>query len=325
MDLEQPNRSPPSTRPSGRDRNTESNLADIKRAIKEKRLTMVFGTGISSNAVQCSTADCDMQTRSHAESAISWKGLILNGLQYLGDSYERSLEESEKRELACYKECLEQREIATGTMIRAATFLKAKLNALQKLQNWLNLEFKSLYHNVIGDGQNAMLDSIKRLHDCDVRIMTTNYDDLISKRCKLQAIVPKDEQRLRQFFSGEDGRSSILHIHGQFSQGEDAVLDEIDYFKTTTHSFLQYGLKSSLIGPEVLAFVGTGQGLADPNFGSLLRWASENLGQTGKRHYVLVSDEAAMPNSFLEVVRYGDYNRLPSFLSELASSVQNGA
>ncbi|KAL2786707.1 hypothetical protein BJX66DRAFT_328418 [Aspergillus keveii] len=271
MDPEQPNRSPPLTRSSGRDRNTESNLTDIKRAIKENGLTMVFGTGISISAVQCSTADIDTQTRSDAKSAISWKGLIRNGLQYLGDIYERSLEESERRELACYKECLEQREIAT--------------------------EFKSLYHDVIGEGENAMLDSIKRLHDSDVRIMTTNYDDLISRRCKLQTIVPKDEQRLRQFFSGEDGRSSILHIHGQFSQGEDAVL----------------------------VFVGTGQGLADPNFGSLLRWASENLRQTGKRHNVLVSDQDAMPNSFLEAVRYGDYDRLPSFLSELAPSVQNGA
>ncbi|RAH43063.1 uncharacterized protein BO95DRAFT_445401 [Aspergillus brunneoviolaceus CBS 621.78] len=302
----------------------EANVADIEDALKNRRLTLVFGTGISINAIKDSTAGVSDDEKSRKADTLRWNALILSGLQFIENNpdYKASLTRSEIQELDCYKSCLSTEGVALGTMLRAAIFLRAKLKELGRLQAWFKLEFSGLYDKFIGDNPNPMLESIKELNRNHARIMTTNYDDLISRRCDKHAIIPDEEQKLKDFFSANsESRRRILHIHGIWNDPKSIVLDGVNYYKITTHPYLQHALQTCMGGTEVLVFVGTGGGLDDPNFSGLLRWANEVVGEERRPQYILLPDGQNNKHKSLHAIHYGDHSRLPEFLKGIVRRV----
>jgi hypothetical protein len=302
---------------------SSAHMEKIQTALFSGNLTLVVGAGISIGAVKYSVANLSENARKNALSRLRWRGLLHSGLNYLKKEYLQYFEESEENELNVYMEILSREKVALGTLVRAASLLKAKLIDCERLPDWLNREFETLYDAYIGMGGNVVLDAIRELYDANARIMTTNYDDLLSQHCKTSSIVPSQEFKLNRFFARADPRrGEILHIHGLWSEPNGAVLDSVDYFKVTQASSLQRSLQTCLVGgSEVVLFVGTGAGLDDPNFGQLLKWASPMLGQGPKRHYILLRDADKIEQKSLNVVRFGpDYSSLPSFLCMLAQS-----
>ncbi|OKP15168.1 hypothetical protein PENSUB_2210 [Penicillium subrubescens] len=301
----------------------ERSVMEIDQAFERGNLIVIFGSMISICALKCSTArDKTGDEKMKMAKNLSWKSFIMNGFEYLETNHPEALDESEIRELQRYRECLPSRQVNIGTMLQAAAFLKSKLGEIDDLQRWLDLLFKNLYEDFIGNGPNEVLDSIKMLYDSNkrVQIITTSYDDLISRHCKASTILPSEEKKLWDFFSDSIPWKSILHTHGIWSEGSGAVLDGINYFETRA-PVLQQALKSCLRGPKTLLFVGTGQGLEDPNFTSLLNWAEQETRDIHQRHYVLVADadgEQPGRGQVLEPIKYGHYSQLPLWLTELA-------
>ena len=67
--------------------------------------------------------------------------------------------------------------------MRAAAFLKAKLTEREDLLEWLDTRFATLYDTWVGKEPNQLLDAIRDLFNAGARIITTNYDDLLSRHC----------------------------------------------------------------------------------------------------------------------------------------------
>ncbi|KAJ6118042.1 hypothetical protein N7471_013919 [Penicillium samsonianum] len=289
-------------------------------------------------AIECSTLDYTDKEKKDKAANLRWGALILDGIKYLEKECEAHFEESERQELRCYKEILGHKNAedtensgksgkatALPSLLRAAAFLRTKLVNCHRLPDWLELQFSDLYDEYIGqdkeNGQtkeNAVLDSIRELYKAGARIITTNYDDVLSRHCKTGTIILNDENTLRRFFAKTDPLRGILHVHGLWSDPAVTVLDPGDYNRVASHSFLQPALRSCFNGPEVLLFVGAEGGLNDPNFGHLLDWADKELENLTKRHYIFMRNGEKNVKLSLKEVRYGkDYDDLPAFLKKI--------
>jgi hypothetical protein len=69
-----------------------------------------------------------------------------------------------------------------------------------------------------------MLDAIGQLHNQKVRIMITNYDNFLTRRLSTPRILPDDKVRVQRFFDKDNARG-VLHIHGEWSEEQGAMLD----------------------------------------------------------------------------------------------------
>lgn len=166
-----------------------------------------------------------------------------------------------------------------------------------------------------------MLDAIRELHKRKARIITTNYDDLLSRHCNTESIVAEHELAVNRFFTRDSQPLPILHVHGIWKEWKGAVLDGIDYFRITQDSHLKQSLQSLFNTPEVVMFVGTGSGLNDPNFGRLLDWADANYSGSVHRHYILLRKADSNDRKYLNKVVFGEnYDELPGFLITLFDS-----
>jgi hypothetical protein len=79
-----------------------------------------------------------------------------------------------------------------------------------------------------------------------------------------------------------------------------------DEVQNVLQTFLEY---------RTIVFVGCGSGLEDPNFGALLKWASERHGNIPNRHCLLVRDGDDLNHEMLVRLKYGpNYSDLASYL-----------
>ena len=151
--------------------------------------------------------------------------------------------------------------------------------------------------------------------------MTTNYDELLEHYCKLQRVRRSIPEDVRKYEQGTlDG---VFHIHGSFQDPKEVVLDPIGYYKITTSDDVQNLLKTYL-GHNTILFVGCGSGLEDPNFNSLLRWASEREENIPNHHYVLALERENLCHSPLITLEYGrNYQDLVPYLTWLLDDPAN--
>ncbi|PYH81887.1 hypothetical protein BO82DRAFT_402103 [Aspergillus uvarum CBS 121591] len=286
-------------------------------------LTILVGAGASIGAVQASELTSVSESdKQKTLSGLSWAGLLHDGLLYLKENHERSFDAYEQAELHMYTKILERvlggAPASIGTLLRAAAFLKAKLTDRGKLVEWLDTRFAKLYDKWVGDRPNRLLDAIRELSDTGARIMTTNYDDLLSRHCHAQSIVAAQAGEMQRFFQRSDEKKRILHIHGLWSEPAGAVLDGVDYSRVIQDDRLKSFLQACFTSDEVVLFLGTGSGLNDPNLGRLLDWASDMLHPGPNGHFILLRDEEENERLFLNDLRYGpEYGSLPPFLGTL--------
>ncbi|RDW69812.1 hypothetical protein BP6252_08832 [Coleophoma cylindrospora] len=296
-------------------------LEKVEKALAEKRLTVVVGAGVSISAIQASKRVSEYKL-SRAIESMAWLGLLRHGLDYLEEE-ELPLDAADQKELNMHRYTLMTNPVSNKDILRAASFLKQKLNDSGKLDNWFDLEFEGIYDKCINHDPNPILDAMSELYKSGARIITTNYDDLLEKHIRANSIISDGTSRLKRFFRKEE--TGICHVHGIWLHSKGAVLDNMDYERTQQDDQLQQDLKNSMSSSEVLLFVGTGDGLNDPNFGHLLSWAAkQNIGMA-QRHCVLARHGERLDTTWneLNILKYGTkFEDLPAFLMSIARKYQ---
>lgn len=281
----------------GRDCRNAAHVGKIRQALRDKKLVIVVGAGVSLSAIQ------------PPPSQITWIGLIRNGLQYLEEECSVAAED---KELSHYREILQQSDVSIRTVLRACGYLKDELDHHKQFPTWLQSVFGSLHNSV---NCPEIFEALYRFHQNGAKLMTTNYDELLEHHCKLQRVrrlIPEDVRKYEQ--GSLDG---VFHIHGSFQDPKEVVLNAIDYYQVKNSDDMQNLLRTYL-GHKTILFIGCGAGLEDPNFDALLEWASTREENIPNHHYLLVRIGDDLRYNPLVALRYGpNYKDLVPFLNRL--------
>lgn len=267
--------------------------------MKNKRLVIIVGAGVTLNA----TSD----TLGKPLPRLTWTGLIRNGLDYLVNG---SYVNAANRRTAQAYSSLEHDD--PDSLLDAANIMASQMRQNGQLPTWLESVFGSLYSEV---RHQAVLEALQALHKSGATLLTTNHDDILEKACSLRHIGRSNRNEILKFKRGDlDG---VFHIHGSYHEPQEVVLDTTDYYQVTHSDEVQNLLKAFLEFNTIL-FVGCGSELEDPNFSTLLKWASERQENIPNRHCLLVRDGDSLNHKLLVLVKYGsEYEDLGSYLKRL--------
>jgi hypothetical protein len=154
-------------------------------------------------------------------------------------------------------------------------------------------------------------------------IITTNFDNVIERITKLEAVTWRSPGRVQDVLCGLT--KGVVHVHGIFNDVGTLIMTPDGYaslFNNQQCQALLHGIKSI----KALLFVGCGATLSDPNFSSLFAWSRANLPDAHLRVYRLArtGELAALRQEHADedrvvVLPYGDsYEDLAPFLRSLA-------
>ncbi len=270
------------------------------------RLLVISGAGVSCATVQNATNSC-----------ATWLGLLQHGIQWCIDHCPNRPGTWEKTVHAL---------IATGRvadLIVAAGMIKRELLTVHQG------EFGKWLHESIGTLQVHDDRTIKALGNWGVRLATTNFENFHEAVLKIRAVTWKEPALVRQVLLGDE--QGVFHIHGHFRDSESVVLDAQSYEAVCTNVETQNYLRCA-IALNTIVFVGCGDGLQDPNFGSLFEFISAALRQTHGRHFHLVRDAEvgelaarySTQNLPIRATPYGPgHSDLPTFLAKLAKLAES--
>jgi len=163
-------------------------------------------------------------------------------------------------------------------LLSAANKIEAKLKRIGDLGRWLI--------STVGQFQivdPTILDAIQQLR---IPLLTTNYDGLIEKRLSIPHVTWRDASQYERVIQGE--REGVIHLHGFYEDTDSVVLGVKSYEAVLGDQFAQT-MQQAITSLHSLIFIGFGKGLEDPNFASLLDWATKTFGDSPYRHYRLVS------------------------------------
>jgi SIR2-like domain len=155
-----------------------------------------------------------------------------------------------------------------------------------------------------------------------VPLATTNYDSLLEEASGLRPVTWRDSARVEQALRGD--APGVLHLHGHWEDPASVVLGIRSYEAVLGDAHAQAVLRSLPL-LRSLVFVGFGGGLADPNFGALLRWMGDVFARSPYRHFRLArADQVAAlqrehpPEQRIRVLSYGaGHDDLAPFLRGL--------
>jgi SIR2-like domain len=270
----------------------------IQKALRQEKLVIIAGAGVTLNAT-------------NSPSNITWKGLILDGLDYLENE---NFLKPDDDDLDYFRRVLRKPDMNPNNFLRACSFLKEELDKHIKFPTWLNSVFGSLHEKVTDPD---VYEVLYEFYQRDARLMTTNYDQLIEKHCggdleRVRYSVPHNASKFRA-----GSLKGVFHIHGSFQDPEDVVFDPEGY-KQVKASDEVMGLLKGYLQHSTILFIGCGTGLEDPNFDALLKQATREAQNLPNRHYLLVRNDDNINYSPLINLRYGsDYKELGPYLRKL--------
>ena len=271
----------------------------LKRALRERRLVVLVGAGVTLNA----TSD----NSGRPLNRLTWKGLIRNGLDFLNQG--NHVQNPYPRKRRAY-EFLEEDD--PEALLDAADALTNQMRRCGQYPTWLEFVFGNLFNEV---RHPAVLEALRALHQSGATLLTTNFDDLLERFCGINSVNRSDKDKFLRFKRGDlDG---VLHVHGIYHEPDEVVLDRTNYYQAKHSDEIQNLLKEFLDSRTIL-FVGCGSGLEDPNFGPLLDWAKDRQRNIPKRHCLLVRNDNDFNPRFLLPVSYGpEYEDLADCLKQL--------
>jgi tetratricopeptide (TPR) repeat protein len=267
-------------------------IEDLRDRLAKGDVLVVAGTGVSIQA-------------SGNSPCASWSGLIADGIEHcVGTNLMSEAEALPLRE--------QLRSTTPATLIKVAETVSKTLGAPDggEFLRWLQMSVGKLPSK---DG--AIIDAI---HELQSPVATTNYDDLLTRGRGIDAL-PWTSALAPEIIRGD--REAVLHLHGYYLYPESVILGVSSYEKILSDYSAQ-GLQQAVIARSTLLFVGSGDGLQDPNFGPLLDWSAKAFGKSIYRHYCLCrsSERAALQKRFpldsrLFYIEYGsDHSDLAPFL-----------
>jgi len=271
-------------------------LDRLKKDLKDKRLVIIVGVGVTLNA----TTDASGKTLPR----LTWTGLIRNGLDYLVSA---GYAQASNRRIRYAYEALDDSDPAI--LLDAAGIMADQMRKNGQFPTWLESVFGSLHEEV---RNRSLLEVLRALHREGATLLTTNYDDLLERACDLRRVGRSNQDDILKFKRGDlDG---VFHVHGSYHDPHEVVLDNTQYYQVTHADEVQNVLQTFLEYKTII-FVGCGSGLEDPNFGALLKWASERHGNISNKHCLLVRDADNLNHKMLVRLKYGpDYSDLAHYL-----------
>ncbi len=167
------------------------------------------------------------------------------------------------------------------------------------------------------------------LRDLGIPLATTNYDGLLEEVTRRPAVTWRQGLKIERALRDEP---AILHLHGYWDEPESVVLGIRSYEQVIGDAHAQNVLRA-LRTMKTLLFIGCGNGLADPNFGALLRWSRQVLSEGEARHFRLCRDselasvQAQHPREDrIFALAYGaDYGDLAPFFRSLVPAASPAA
>jgi hypothetical protein len=282
---------------SERSRREAEHMSRIRQALLDKKLVIIAGAGVTLSAIQ------------PPPPRITWTGLIRNGLDYLE---EEGFVAADNDELKVARAGPEQHPAEMRRMLRAYHYLKDELEHHKQYPTWLGTVFGSLHESV---SHPEILQVLGTAHRKGAKLLTTNLDELLERFCRLQRIRPFIADDVRKYEQGI--LEGVFHIYGSFQDPTDVVLDTVGYHNVKASENLQ-SLLRAFAAHFTIIFVGCGSRLDDPNFGSLLTWASDRAQTLPNHHYLLVRDGETRRYNPLINLRYGrEYGDLVPYLRRL--------
>jgi hypothetical protein len=225
-----------------------STIDKLRREIAERKVVVVVGAGVSIGA-------------SGNTDVASWSGLLRNGVQ-------RCLDRGRVTDPGWAARVLAQIDGDVIDLLCAAENISQRLGAPE------DGEYASWLEDTVGVLKNRDEAVLKALGELQVPFATTNYDDLIEDATGLHPVTWQDERQVDSFV--RDKSEKVLHLHGHWERPETVILGIRSYENILRDEHAQNTLQT-LLRVKTLLFVGFGSGLADPNFGALLRWSGRVL------------------------------------------------
>ena len=268
-------------------------MDDLRAELAKGNVLVVVGTGVS------------IQASGNAPCA-SWKGLILSGIDYC---VETNLMVEDDAEALRGKLSAN----AVTDMIEVGERISATLGAPY------GGEFRRWLWESVGKLQLLDRDIIETIHDLNVQIATTNYDDFLTRGRGISPLPWTDVALVHQTI--RDDLEGVLHLHGYYRDPESVILG-VKSYETLLASHGAQAILRALVANKTFLFIGCGEGLSDPNFDSLLEWLAEVFGSSIYRHYCLclTSEREARqkrfpPSTRLFYIDYGaEHRELAPFL-----------
>jgi hypothetical protein len=240
----------------------------------------------------------------------SWPGLLKDGVE------------------RCRQRCLSLSSgwfRITETMIgenKAAELIQAASRIEKELRAFQPGEYAAWLNESIGKLKLKDRRTIDALVRWQVRIATTNYDNLFEAASNLPTVIWSQGELALAFLRGD--RSGILHLHGHYTFPETVVFGTETYSDICCDPPAQNALRSAL-ARDTVVFVGCGAGVDDPNFAGLMKWSKDALKNCLHTHYLLVreGDMATSTEKYeglrVTAVVYGrEYSDLAGFLETVA-------
>lgn len=300
-------------------------------------ITLVFGTGISK-------AFTTSSVRPQGHPAADWPGLM-----------EALAEQMPADRQAQMKEMI---QTARGG-VSGTHHYTALLHILRReLDSAWDATIEATVQGVVDaevprDGWRAVLDEIRRrAMDGSVRVMSTNFDDLLARALKLKVLLRTGEafdprtgkavplieaakpvalrawgqtdsqpNRLRQEILSQT--CGVLHLHGWYRRPGlgDLVVDPVDYHIATErlhHKDLAVSLFRRILDSSraVSVFVGVGDGMIDDHFCLLWRQVHE-MRQRREREIAEGSLESTPPRRNLWLLREDEVGKVAKLEAKL--------
>lgn len=278
-------------------------LEKLKKSIASGDLVVVIGSGVS------------IGLTNNERPALSWKGLIEDGLHYSVQKGKTS-----QSQIHNWGELLKSDDI--DDMLGTAEFVGRKLGAPngELYARWLEAKFSD---NSI---KNTELEvAIRQIQLSETPICTLNYDSLLEKATGLPTIHLGDLRKSTEWMRRES--TGIFHLHGHWTSPTSCVLGIRDYANAVTNEARSL-IQKNLSAFKQLLFIGCGDTFSDPNFSALIAWLKLNMQSTTPQHYALVTDAQCQArhadeswHGFVEPLSYGaSHKDLPNFISSLFES-----
>ena len=279
---------------------------DLQRQIDAGRVVAIVGAGVSVGATK-------------GNPAASWQGLLHDGVDRCRELPTAGLTDASSKLL--------HDQIDSGDldmMLAAAEVVSRKLGVPGggEWRRWLR--------ETVGELRAEQRGVIEALRDLGITLATTNYDGLLEEVTGLPPVTWRSGAIVERVLRGAEKR--ILHLHGFWDDPESVVLGVRDYEKVLGDAHAQT-MQRALRSLNTLLFVGCGEGLADPNFGALLRWSERVFAGSEYRHFRLARDgevaelQTRHPDEQrIFVLGYGpDFGDLAGFLRALRPIAKAGA
>lgn len=277
----------------------------LATAITRKEAVLILGTGVS------------VESSRNADGA-SWTSLLKAGI-----AFAKTAAPTEATDAWAAKVREEIDRATTRSLIAAAGDIEHTLDAPHAA------DFKRFFKTTVGDlkvANPALPNAIAALHKAGAVLATTNYDDLLKPATGLPPITWLEPDKIQEVLRRE--RDAIIHLHGHWDSTPSLVFGQRSYDATLRAQHAQ-ALQTALTQFRSLVFIGSGDGLHDPNIGRLLEWLrNSTVPSTASFIAILCRDKDAtnltdewrkLPG--LNVIPYGkDYADLAPFLQSLIPS-----